>query len=210
MSAVRTIVPLVAALSLALVASAAACSSDDRPAASGASSSSSSSGASGGGRDGSTDAATDGGDGGEGGVACGTLVPAKAKVMATYVAGTTPDDTGGTIADGTYDLTGLEVYLGTPEQGSADAGPVDGEENSAQATFTFTGGALVQAKESTTGGVLTPLAVVTAAARVEGGAFVTDQKCPGTISQSTPFTAAGTSVTFHVAQTRREIYTRRP
>ncbi|MDB4944635.1 MAG: hypothetical protein JWP97_4169 [Labilithrix sp.] len=199
-------IALGAALAFGFTAGALACGSDDgRPSTSTGSSSSS-----GGGPDGG-DASRDAADvDGEAGVSCASVMPGKPKVLAAYLPGVPPDDIGGAVTDGTYDLTGLEEYVATPEQGTADAGPADGEEDSAQATLIMKAAALEHAKASTTRGVLTPLASARATFHVEGVSLVTERVCPDTLAQSTPYTIDGATLTLHVSQTRREIYTRRP
>lgn len=196
-------------LALAVTAAAGACSSDKPAAGSGSSGTSGSSGSSG----------TSGASGTSGGVdaaadqtapnSCPALALGGQVVNAKYLGGTTPDDKGGTLRPGTYDLTGLEVYLGTPEQGDPDSGPVGGTD-SAQATLVVTADTVHWARVSKTAGISAPLEVTKAKVRTESYELVQDGICPTTDSSQVPFTAVGNTLTLHSAQTRREIYTRRP
>jgi hypothetical protein len=189
-----------------------ACSSDDRPAATsgGSTSSGGTSGGGSSGTSGSSGAPVDASSDEAAAPQCPALALGGSVVKATYVGGTPPDDTGGTLTPGTYDLTTLQVYLGTPEEGDPDSGPVGGATDSAQSTLVVTTTTLHVARVSTTLGVVTPLAVSLASAHADGVELVTDGICPTKDSRMTPFTAAGSTLTLHTTQTRREVYTRRP
>jgi len=193
-------------LALAMTAAAGACSSDKPAASSGSSGTGGASGASGtSGTSGGVDAAADQ----TAPNSCPALALGGQVINAKYLGGTTPDDKGGTLTPGSYDLTGLEVYLGTPEQGDPDSGPVGGTE-SAQATLVVTTGMVHWARVSKTAGISAPLEVTMAKVRTESYELIQDGMCPTTNSIQVPFTAVGNTLTLHSAQTRREIYTRRP
>lgn len=132
-------------------------------------------------------------------------------ISARYVGGVPPDDMGGTIMPGTYDLTDLEIYLGLGEEGDPDGGPDAGATDTAQATFVITTDMLkLSKKASPLGGGAPNITTVVAMQHVSDVFLVTDETCPSAASRQTPFTATATTVTLHTAQTRREVYTRRP
>ncbi len=211
-------VVLAGALAAALAAIAIACSDSGRPGA--------------GGGVGSSDATTgsdrqigqasdaDAADGGlvfapdaaDGSVVCPVPAFGGADVSAQIISGAPPADTGGAITPGTYDLTALEVYneASAEDDGGGDSGidPTD----RARATIVITASMMQLAKTAVSpasSGVPISTAYVSKQ-HVSDVFLVLDDTCPGTDSRQIPFTATPTTITFHSAMVRREVYTLRP
>lgn len=149
-----------------------------------------------GGIDGGTDADTDSGDGG----VCNDVVLSGVLIDRTGVMGDPPVSTGGTLVDGTYDLTQYTVYVGV----AGVAGPTG---ITAKATIRIAGGKLDQHTQiggtgkTTTETTSTSTVVATAATLAE-----TDL-CPATGgARQLQFTAADPILTI-TDPTAKEAFT---
>jgi hypothetical protein len=130
-------------------------------------------------------------------------------VVAIAYAANAPVDQGGTIANGTYDLTAITIYVGVDgeDPDAGDGGVVDaGTAPRARATLVFGSGTLDSARSDDDADAVTK----NAKQHVADVELVVDETCPGSSSQQIPFTAAGDTLTLHTTMTRFETYTRRP
>jgi len=184
-----------------------ACGDGERPAATGATTTPTSSPGT---NDGGGDTSS-GHDAEAGAVTCTVPPLGGATITGRVIAGSPPADTGGTLAAGTYDLTDLEIYV---EQGGEDpdAGIDAGTTmDTARATLLLTSDTIALAKTASPLGGGAPIATTFTAKQHTSDVFLfMDETCPGNDTRQTPFTATATTITFHSAQLRREIYTRRP
>jgi hypothetical protein len=117
----------------------------------------------------------------DGAISCNTISNAASVVTVMQVAADPPASNGGTIADGTYEMTAVTIYTG------AD-GPT-GASGTAQTTVDVSGATLqvVTAGEP-------PTRTVTLA--TSGTAFTATDTCPDTTVTTGTFTATATSLTF--------------
>ncbi len=149
-------------------------------------------------------------DGGDGGITCPVPAFGGATVNATVMSGSPPASTGGVITPGTYDLTGLELFQQT--SGEDDGGSNGGVAmDHARGTFVITADMInFTETASPPGGGAEVVTSYVAKQHVSDVFLVTEQTCPDTVQSQTPFTATATTVRFHTAQLRNEIFTRRP
>lgn len=131
-------------------------------------------------------------------------------VAVRSLGGVPPADTGGSIATGTYDLTDVQVYAGLGEPGDSDAGPDAGASETARATLVLAADTFSLASTSTSAATGTASTVSIGKHRTDDVFLVVDETCPTTDSRQTPFTATPTTLTLHTAQSRLEVFTRRP
>jgi hypothetical protein len=131
-------------------------------------------------------------------------------IQAHVVHGSPPADTGGAVTAGTYDLTDLEIYV---EQSSEepDAGAGATTTDTARATLSITADMIALSRSASPPGGGAPIATMFAGKHhVDDVFLVAEETCPGTDVRQIPFTSAGSTLTLHAAQLRREVYTRRP
>ena len=151
-------------------------------------------------------------DAADGAVVCPAPALGGATVNARVVGGAPPDDTGGTVVPGTYDLTDVVLYDETTaeDDGGIDSGLGAGVRARATIVLTSDMMQLAETAESpATGGVPVSTSFI-AKQHVSNVFLVLDDTCPGTDSRQIPFTATPTTITLHSAMVRREVYTLRP
>ena len=166
------------AVTLFLVASVTvlACQEDEkRPPAAGDLGNSPTGGGTGGGNGGNRDGGGNeggGGDGGDGGSACNALTNDANVVDQNRVTGDPPTGTGGTIPDGTYELTQAQVYVGA-------AGTPGPSGVTYKGVLRLTNGKLERVTEMTPNQGSSPIESRTFGDLVAGGSsFTVTQTCP--------------------------------
>jgi hypothetical protein len=133
---------------------------------------------------------------------CQALSLTGAPVTSTNFPEPVPDDTGGTIAPGTYDLTAIAFYPSSNEGDPPSAPPIHD-----QASMEVTD-ELVRIVR----GDGTSTTISAASWQIDGAELVRTEICPPLAGDQTmtPFTATATTVTLHTAQRRWDIFTKRP
>ena len=134
-------------------------------------------------------------------VACNTLANTAKPVTVQQLAEDPPAPLGGTIADGTYDLTGVAIYTG-PDGPSGPTG-------TAQTTIEITGSTVEVANTGTPPTRTTSLST-------SGTTFTSTDTCPDSVVSTGGFTATSTSLSIFLdggtddagARTVVEMYTR--
>lgn len=130
-----------------------------------------SSGGGGGGGGGEGGVGVDGGfDAGEGGV-CNDVVQTGQLIDRTAISGDPPVATGGTIVDGTYDLTEYSVYVGT----AGSPGPTG---ITAKETARIAGGKIDEIREIGGTGKTTTVTTTSSVYSVTGATFAETDVCP--------------------------------
>ncbi len=138
---------------------------------------------------------------GSSGAACNDLTPQGSTVTLTCANGAAPAAAGGTIVDGTYNLTAAVIYVGT-----ADAGACASGAPSVEATLVVSSSGTVVQVVASTGGVI---ATETDTLVVSGDQLTGTATCGNSLG-TVPFTATSTTLTVQKASsgsTIVEVYT---
>jgi hypothetical protein len=140
----------------------------------------------GGGGGGGSDGGTDGGDAGDDAGVCTDLANTGTLVDRTGVQGDPPTSTGGTVVDGTYDLSAYTVYVGT----SGVAGPTG---ITAKASIRIGAGKIDEVLELGGTGKTTTTTATRSGYAASGATFAETQLCPATgAGAQLQFTASDT------------------
>ena len=147
-----------------------------------------------GGADAAVDAGTDGGaqqtDAGSTPMTCSGFVTDAGEIAQLFVATATPVGTGGTIVDGTYDLTGWSVYTGNGGATGATGQMVAGTKIFESDFYRYN----QRTRDADGGSVLDTNGTFTT---VDGGVLVAFQNCPSGLQPFTSYTTDGTTLVFY-------------